>query len=254
MKTQTPQGVRDLLPVDVAGRRQVIDKLKKVFEDAGYQRIITPVLELYDTLKKGLSPDLQERAIKFIDRTGELMVLRPDMTTPIARVVASRMRDETKPIRLYYIENVFRKQKPEAGRDNEFYQVGIEMIGADSKEADEEILTLARQTLEAIGLRNVEIDTGDVNRFKDISDDKKTSLLKGDYVSYGELPSRDNLVVKDLDYYTGMVFECYVPEVGYLLGSGGRYDKLIGKFGLDRPAVGFAFNLEKVMLALKAQA
>ena len=253
MKTQTPQGVRDLLPEDVAQRSQIIQTIKDIFSQRNYQRIITPVLELYETLEKGLSPDLADRCIKFVDRDGQLMVLRPDMTTPIARVVASRMAAVTEPMRLYYIENVFRKQKPEAGYDKEFYQVGVELIGLPGESADSEILKLACDVLEGIGLRDVEIDTGHVDRLQGLSVEKKEALIAGDYVEFGELPSADNLVVKDFDYYSGMVFECYVPQIGYVLGGGGRYDNLVGKFGLERPAVGFAFNLEKLMLALKMQ-
>jgi len=253
MKTLTPQGVRDLLPADIAKRNLVIKKIKSVFKAQGYERIVTPVIEFYDTLARGLSPDLQDRCIKFVDRDGQLMVLRPDMTTPIARVVASRMKNVTEPIRLYYIENVFRKQKPEAGRDTEFYQIGIELIGLEGKEADDEVLNIAKQVLETIGLKNVEIDTGHVDQLKNLSAEKKQALINGDYVSFGELPNQNNLVVKDFDYYTGLVFECYVPEVGFVLGGGGRYDELIGKFGVNKPAVGFALNLEKVLLALEAQ-
>jgi ATP phosphoribosyltransferase regulatory subunit len=253
MKTQTPQGVRDLLPETVARRHAVIHTIRSVFEAHGYQRIITPVLELYETLEKGFSPDLKGRAIQFIDRSGQRMVLRPDMTTPIARVVASRLHDAEFPLRLYYVENVFRQQKPEAGRDIEFFQIGVELIGRSGPEADNEILAISKECLTAIGLQSVEIDVGDATRQRDLPLEKKQALLNGDYVAYGELPTRETLVVKDLDYYTGMVFECYVPEVGYLLGSGGRYDTLIGKFGLEKPAVGFAFNLEMLMLALAEQ-
>ena len=253
MKTLTPQGVRDLLPEDMGPRNQAIKQIKNVFKKYNYERIATPVLELYETLAKGLSPDLQDSCIKFIDRDGQLMVLRPDMTTPIARVVASRMKSVTEPIRLYYIENVFRKQKPEAGRDTEFLQVGIELIGLEGRAADDEVLSIARQILETVGLKNVEIDTGHVEQFRNYSPEKKQALLTGDYVSFGELPNQSNLVVKDFDYYTGLVFECYVPEVGFVLGGGGRYDELIGKFGVNKPAVGFALNLEKVLLALEAQ-
>ena len=253
MKTLTPQGVRDLLPEDMAARNQAIKQIKNVFKKYGYERIATPVLEFYDTLAKGLSPDLAERCIKFVDRDGQLMVLRPDMTTPIARVVASRMKDVTEPIRLFYIENIFRKQKPEAGRDTEFCQVGIELIGLEGKEADDEVLNIAREILETVGLQNVEIDTGHVEQFRNLPADKKQALINGDYVGFGELPNRNNLVVKDFDYYTGLVFECYVSEVGFVLGGGGRYDELIGKFGVNKPAVGFALNLEKVLSALEAQ-
>ncbi|MFC1595664.1 ATP phosphoribosyltransferase regulatory subunit [Candidatus Margulisiibacteriota bacterium] len=253
MKTQTPQGVRDLLPADVAKRNEVVDKINAVFEKYSYQRIVTPVLELYETLEKGLTPDMKKNSVKFIDRGGQLMVLRPDMTTPIARVVASRMKDAPGPIRLCYVENVFRSNKPGEGRDNEFCQIGIELIGLSGQEADDEVIKIARESLETIGLKNIEIDTGDLNRFKDFPDDKKEALVNGDYVSYGSLPDRDNLVVRDFNYYTGMIFECYVPEVGSLLGNGGRYDNLTGKFGVERPAVGFAFKLNQLMLALEAQ-
>jgi ATP phosphoribosyltransferase regulatory subunit len=253
MKTLTPAGVRDFLPIESAKREAVIKTIIEIFETYNYQRVHAPVIELYEVLKKGLSQDMQKRCIRFVDRSGQLMILRPDMTTPIARMVASRLRTEQEPLRLYYVDKVFRHQHPEAGYDIEFLQVGIELIGNNSTDADEEVIKIAREALTATGLQNIEIDRGNIKDYQHLSAEKKQALIDGDYVTYGDIPKRSELSVKDFEYYTGMVFECYVPDIGYVLGGGGRYDNLLAKFDHPRPAVGFALNLETILLALKRQ-
>jgi ATP phosphoribosyltransferase regulatory subunit len=253
MKGQTPKGVRDLLPEEMARQTKAIEKIRKIFEKNGYQRISTPTFELYDVLRKGLTPKLQEKTIKFIDRNGEFVALRPDMTTPISRVVATQMADVKGPIRLYYSDNVYRQQKLEAGQDKQFYQLGIELIGISGKAADLEVQKICKEVLKAVGLKNVCLDVTDVSKIKKLSPKKREAIAKQDYVSFGQLPKRDELLEIDIDYYTGSVFECYVPELGYPLGNGGRYDKLLGKYGKDKPAVGFAISLGRILLALELQ-
>ncbi|MBU0581349.1 MAG: ATP phosphoribosyltransferase regulatory subunit [Candidatus Margulisbacteria bacterium] len=253
MKGQTPKGVRDLLPEEMAKQARVIGKIRQIFEAQGYQRIATPTFELYDVLKIGLTPKLQEKTFKFLDKSGRLMALRPDMTTPIARVVATQMKNVKGPIRLYYSDNVYRQQKLEAGQDNQFYQLGVELIGASGKNADEEIIKICRKALEIVGLKDVRIDVTNVSKIKSMPLAKQEALASQNYVKFGRLPKKDELVEVDIDYYTGMVFECYVPQLGYPLGVGGRYDNLLGKYGKKMPAVGFALGLGRILLALDLQ-
>ncbi len=255
MKGQTPKGLRDVLPVEMKKQAAVIEKIRSVFEKNGYERISTPTFELYDVIKVGLTKKLHEKTIKFLDKNGRLVALRPDMTTPIARVVAANesMKSSKRPLKLYYSDNVYRQQKLEAGQDNQFYQLGIELIGMSGKKADEEVLRICREVLKAVGLTDARIDVSDVKRIKRMPRHTQEALARQDYVSFGRLPKRDELVEVDIDYYTGMVFECYVPGLGYPIGTGGRYDTLIERFGVKKPAVGFALGLGRIMLALELQ-
>jgi ATP phosphoribosyltransferase regulatory subunit HisZ len=249
--SQTPKGVKDLLPEDVSRREQIIARIRNVFAKKGFQRIVTPTFELFDTLKVGLPEELQKRSFRFFDDQGRLLVMRPDMTVPIARVVASRLKTAPKPIKLYYMESVFRQPKPESGRESEVFQIGAELIGDPSPKADKEIISLAKECLKAVGIKKFAIEVSDVKYLKKLPAKKRQALLDQNFVEYGSLPTRKDLVVRDIDYYTGMIFDCYVPGFGYLLGGGGRYDTLIKKFGTNMPAVGFAFTLEKILAVLE---
>lgn len=253
MKGQTPKGVRDVLPNEMARQARIIEKIRAVFEKHGYERISTPTFELFDVLKVGLTPKLQEKTLRFLDKNGRLLALRPDLTTPIARVVATQMKNVKGPIKLYYSDSVYREQKLEAGQDNQFYQLGIELIGVPGKKGDDEVQKICREVLKAVGLKDVRIDATTISAIKKLPRDKQEALGRQDYVSFGRLPARTELVEVDIDYYTGMVFECYVPELGYPLGSGGRYDTLLKKYGANKPAVGFALGLGRIMLALELQ-
>lgn len=253
MTGQTPKGVRDLLPEEMAKQAKIISKIRQVFEAKSYQRISTPAFELYDVLKVGLTPQLQEKTFKFLDNNGRLLALRPDMTTPIARVVATQMNKAKGPLRLYYSDNVYRQQKLEAGQDNQFYQLGVELIGQAGGSADKEVIEISKEVLKAVGLKDVRVDVTDVAKIKKLPPAKQAALAKQDYVKYGRLPSKDELLEIDIDYYTGMVFEIYVPELGYPIGTGGRYDSLLEKYGKKMPAVGFALGLGRILLALELQ-
>lgn len=97
------------------------------------------------------------------------------------------------------------------------------------------------------------IEKTNVQKIHALPQEQQTALHNQDFVALGRLPSREELMSVDIEYYTGLYFECFIPEFGYVLGSGGRYDKLCGAFGRNMPAVGFAFNLDKIMMALDAQ-
>jgi len=253
MKNQIPRGFRDLLPEEVEAEKKVIDKIRAVFEKADYERVITPTLEYVEALTPGLSADLQKEAFKFFDGEGQPVMLRPEHTTPIARLVSTRNQNVTKPIRYFYSGDVFRNTQLNLGFPSQFHQMGLELIGVKGAAGDKEVIDLAKKALTAVGLKNVQVTVGDAAKISKKSKKDQENLLNQDFVSLKTLPSKEDLVARNHDYYTGMIFQIYVPEFGYLIGSGGRYDDLLGKFGQSRPAVGFAFSLNRILMALEAQ-
>lgn len=243
---------RDLLPAEVADRKKILKKISVVFEAHGFQEIVTPTFEDYEILKKGLPYSLRHVAYRFFDHAGVQLALRPDITTQVARVVATKLPVSKDPLRLYYSGDVYRTVRPELGVPNQFHQIGVELYGA-GKAGDAEILAVAEEALTAIGLKGFMIEKTNVQKIQALSQPQQKALHDQDFVSLGRLPTREELMSVDIGYYTGLYFECFVPEFGYILGSGGRYDKLCAAFGRDIPAVGFAFNLDKLMMALQAQ-
>jgi ATP phosphoribosyltransferase regulatory subunit len=159
---EKPLGMRDILPESLAKQRHLERALRQCIERWGYEEISTPSLEYYDTVGAA-SATLTDRMFRLLDKQGHTVVLRPDMTTPIARVVSSLYKDVALPIRLFYQANVFRAQEKEAGRNAEFFQTGIELIGDASDDADAEAIALAVFCLRAAGVETFRIAIGHVD-------------------------------------------------------------------------------------------
>ncbi len=262
---------------------------------------------------------------KFQDFDGKLLALRAEMTAPVARIVTTRMQSAPEPIRLFYVNNVFRYSQSYLNREREFCQAGVELVGCNTSEADGEILALLISSLKQVGLKEVRIDLGHASLLKDLLDTAEIDeqqkaaiqvlLACRDSVGLKKLMEQNSFpsnlreaflelsccrrlnelssvslsgskydkvnkqleslaelqetlndykvedmiffdfsLTKKIEYYTGMVFEASVPNLGLPLGSGGRYDKFIEKFGkLDLPATGFALEIGKLLQALTAQ-
>ncbi|WP_019123311.1 ATP phosphoribosyltransferase regulatory subunit [Brevibacillus massiliensis] len=159
---EKPLGMRDMLPESLVKQRQLESALRHCIEKWGYDEIVTPSLEYYDTVGAA-SATLESRMFKLLDKQGHTVVLRPDMTSPIARVVASLYKDVPLPIRLFYQTNVFRAQEKEAGRNAEFFQTGVELIGTESGDADAEVIALAVSCLQAAEVNAFKIAIGHVD-------------------------------------------------------------------------------------------
>src|SRR5437870_11811083 len=115
-----------------------------------------------------------------VDReTGRMLALRPDITPQIAHVVATRLRDEPKPIRLAYVTNVFRYDEPRVSHYREFYQAGVELVGLDKPEAEAEIIAMAIEGLRALGLERFQIDLGHPDFVRGLLDEAKTDPASG---------------------------------------------------------------------------
>ena len=319
-----PYGTKDFLPRDARRKRAAENALAGLFARWGYEEVVTPTFEYLETLTVGVSGDLVQSLFKFFDKNNAILALRPDMTTPIARVAATRFRESVPPLRLFYLTNVFRLEQAQAGRQCEFYQAGVELLGAGGPAADAEVVALAVAALLEAGLTNFQVGLGQVEFINGVMAESgltateqqrvKQCMVSRDLVGLGEIlagsalssdaqrlireipllhggdkvvseayrlvgndtsrAALDNLadihrllasygveryvtfdlgLIRDFDYYTGMVFEGYTPGLGFPLCGGGRYDNMVAAFGVDCPATGFAMGIERILMALERQ-
>ncbi|MFY9174009.1 MAG: ATP phosphoribosyltransferase regulatory subunit [Peptococcia bacterium] len=154
-----PSGMRDWLNGEAEDKRRLTNNLLDSIRSWGYQEISTPILEYYQVLLEGENDQEQDQLYKLIDRDGSILALRPEMTTPIARVVSSKIQGNP-PWRLMYGGEVFRYENIQTGKQREFSQVGVEMIGQKGAEVDAEILALACETLQQSGLERFTVSLG----------------------------------------------------------------------------------------------
>ncbi|MBV8642442.1 MAG: ATP phosphoribosyltransferase regulatory subunit [Candidatus Eremiobacteraeota bacterium] len=309
-----PAGVRDWLPHELARKREIEQQMRAVFGRWAYEEVQTPIVERFDVLERGLGEETTELLFQFNDRRSTALALRPEMTTPVARLVSTRMREAPLPLRLAYVAPVFRYyEQPQEGRMRELTQAGAELIGAAGIDADAETLFMAIEALDEIGLRDARFDVNDARVVDGILDGvgldgdaareakelmKRRNLValrtfgrsalvefaqrRGHHdaiaaarsicrtaashealdaldalltraaaLGYVDRVTVDFALLRDLDYYTGFLFEGYVEEIGFSLCGGGRYDSLLPRFGFDVPAVGWTAGVERLLIALE---
>ncbi len=309
----TPEGTRDRLFAECRERRGVQGALIALFQQRGYQEVITPEVEFYDVFTQSGNPLPQESLLKIIDRSGKIMVMRPDCTIPIARVAATKLNAVPLPQRLYYDQTVFRSGQAHQGGNSEIAQCGIEMIGAMGAKADLEMVAMAVDALRACGLERFHIELGHADFFRCLVSnmdmpaeelEQARTLIEGknfaalddllrpygtkpacaalsrlpylfggleildeaeklsgqnealnylrrlyrelEYAGYGDCVRFDLGMVHQIDYYTGVVFRGYVEGAGASVLSGGRYDKLVERFGRRGEATGFSVDVDAV--------
>lgn len=311
---ETPYGTRDFLPLEAAAKRAVEQKIFELFSSFGYEEVITPTMEYLETLTTSSGQMIEPHLFKMFDRNNRTLALRNEMTTPIARLAVNRLKDSPLPLKLSYNTNVFRFRTNQPGRQCEFYQAGVELLGISNAFADAEIIALAAQALSVSGLKNFKICLGQVefvnglmnNLPPDVQAQIKSAIERHDIVALKNLDVDDALkkiptlqgglevlnaaksiannersrralenlseiyslleiygvsdkitfdlgLIRDFEYYTGMVFEAYAPGVGYSLAGGGRYDHMLKDFGAACPATGFAVGIERILDARKYQ-
>jgi len=324
-KLQVPEGFKDFLPEEAYRKRYLEEKWIDLFKSWSYREVVSSSFEYYDTLAMNVGVDTLD-LLKIVDRDGHILALRPEMTSPIARLVATRMKDQKLPQRLFYLANVFRYESDaQKGRHREFYQAGVEFIGTKGTKADAEIIALAVEALETAGLRGFQIGLGHMEITKGLlkqlngADNAervmkiKQALSQKSYVELAKLLNFkeqsieesifklittqntldqavaslksivtapelersikdledlvsslkaygvdqrifvDFSILRDFDYYTGIVFEGYSECLGFPICGGGRYDELLGSFGNSNPATGFAIGVERVLEALNKE-
>jgi ATP phosphoribosyltransferase regulatory subunit HisZ len=293
-----PSGTRDVLPDELRELRAITDAMRGVFEDRGYGEVATPALEYETVLTRGDSA-AADPAYRLFDEHGNVLVLRSDMTIPIARVVATRYTTASVPLRFSYVAHAYRAVKQHRGHPREILQAGIELVGAPGPEGTAEAISVLCAALDAAGLVSYRVGLGDASLFPraleraDVRDPRPIlhELASGDLVGLESelervgavelldiarsrggvevVPEGEPLrelydllspdvkqrvifdlgLVRTLGYYTGAVFEVYDAAFGAPMGGGGRYDDLLGRFGRELPACGWALDIERVHAA-----
>jgi len=323
------RGMRDFLPKEAQMMKYIEGKARKIARLYGYGEIITPVLESYELLAAKAGEEIRSRMYAFEDLGGRKVALRPEFTASVARLVATTLRNEPKPLRMFSVGSLYRYDEPQQGRFREFWQSNYELMGSSKPEADAEIMMLTNSLMKAVGLKNFVFKVGHVGVLRGILSQEKIEdevqngimqlMDKKEYADalglvketarassrcletlrklvkvggskfsevLGEMErlvegfesavnavrnlqeilqfvseSEENIdivveagLARGLEYYTGMVFEVYVPEFNIALGGGGRYNKLIEMFeGEPTPAVGVAHGLDRIMMAMQKQ-
>jgi ATP phosphoribosyltransferase regulatory subunit len=324
MVDRIPSGTRDFLPDEMRELRAMTDRVRGVFERARYGEVYTPALEFDGTFERADTHRARSvwsatrPAYRMFDEQGNVLVLRSDMTVPIARLVATRYAHAELPLRFCYLAHAYRSVRPQRGHSREFLQAGVELIGAPAPEGTAEALTVLCDALDAAGLKNYRVGLGDASLYPallemvGVEPERRelilNELVTGDFVGVERelrtLPlAREELdlllrvprtrggpevlegrsgplqeagtglravhallashvaeriifdfgLMRSLGYYTGAVFQVYDPAYGVPIGSGGRYDELLGRFGRPLPAVGFALNVERLHIALTGE-
>lgn len=169
MKNQllhTPEGVRDIYNEECEKKLELQDRLHKALKRHGYHSIQTPTFEFFDIFGKEVGTIPSSELYKFFDREGNTLVLRPDITPSIARSAAKYFMDEEMPIRLSYMGNTFINNHSYQGRLKESTQLGAELIGDDTVDADAEMIAMAIDALKSSGLKDFQISVGHVEFFR----------------------------------------------------------------------------------------
>lgn len=167
----TPEGVRDIYSRECEQKLALQAKLHGVIKSYGYRDIETPTFEYFDVFGKEIGTIPSRELYKFFDREGETLVLRPDFTPSIARAAAKYFLNEHMAIRLTYLGNTFINNSSYQGRLRETTQIGGELIGDDSADADAEIIALVVRLLRAAGLKEFQISIGHVGFFHALADE-----------------------------------------------------------------------------------
>lgn len=315
MKFKAPRGTNDIMPEEQGKWKLVYQTAVKLFEQYGYQKIVTPVFEQTELFKRGIgeSTEIVEKEMyTFRDRKGRSLTLRPEGTAPVIRAYLEHNLDKKGQLaKLYYTGSMYRYERPQAGRKREFWQLGVEAIGSSNAALDAEVIYLAIQLLEDLGLRNLDLYLNNLGcekcrpvYIKSLKSNLKPQVeylcedcqkrivlnplrvfdckKKGCQIVLESAPLVSESVCKDcnkhfksvkeylkevklsyrlkpslvrgLDYYTQTTFEVESSFLGAqnALGGGGRYDRLVEEYGgQPTPAVGFAFGVERVIMALE---
>ncbi len=164
----TPEGTKDFLFEECLVRREAEKKIHDIFKSKGYYELTTPALEFYDVFHTESGHYQQERLYKLTDSKGRLLVMRPESTMPIARIVATRLRDAALPLRLFYNQSVYRFESALKGRSNEIVQAGMELIGSASHMADLEMVSTAIEILDSCTETSFSLEIGDAGIFKEL--------------------------------------------------------------------------------------
>ena len=169
--------MRDFTVDECKRRNKIIETITERFSKWGYSEVSTPIVEYYKTFNHKTQDLKEEEMYKFFDSRGRILVLRPDMTVPVARLVNTKLKDMKLPLKLFYNAEVFRVHESFEGKRNEYLDCGIELIGASGEKTDLEVLVTALEVLKALDTKKeFKLEIGDVNILKSALKDMNLSI------------------------------------------------------------------------------
>lgn len=241
LDTEPYKGVQDFYPEDMAKQNYVFSVWRKVAESFNYQEYNASLLEPAELYKEKSGEEIvNQQTFQFTDRGGREVVLRPEMTPTLARMVAGRRKSLKYPLRWYSIPNLFRYEKPQKGRRREHWQLNVDIMGVAGLEADLEIITLADTIMQGFGAKREDYEVR-MNTMASGTEDLEQVMSKLREAGITNIKV-DNTLKRGQAYYTGVVFEFFDtnPENPRSILGGGRYDNLMELFDVEKlPAVGF---------------
>lgn len=183
----TPEGVRDLYGAEYKKKQKIVDTIRNQVHLFGYENLQTPSFEFFDVFSREIGTTPSRELYKFFDKEGNTLVLRPDFTPSVARCAAKYFMDDNRPLRFCYEGSAFSNTSSLQGKSRETTQMGAELIGDGSVEADGEMVAMLIESLLASGLEKFQISVGNVEYFKGICEalemDEGTELELREYIS-----------------------------------------------------------------------
>ncbi len=327
MKNQllhTPEGVRDIYNRECAVKLELERRLHQVIRLHGYQDIQTPTFEFFDIFNKERGSVMPNEMFKFIDREGNTLVLRPDLTPSIARCATKYFMTEDMPLRFCYTGNTYINNHSYQGRLKETTQMGCELIGDETTDAAGEIIAIIIKCMLAAGLTQFQVELGEVGFFNGLLEeadlDEETEAELREYIDNKNYFGMEEMLIQKgvkegarstflalsnlfgtvdclkearkitnnatsieaivrlekiyrllecygleqyisfelgmlghYKYYTGILFRGYTYGTGEAVVTGGSYNSLLQQFGKKSAAIGFAINVDQLLLALTRQ-
>lgn len=163
LKNLLPEGVETLYGDEYAFKDEILNNVKETFRSFGYRQILTPTFEYLDLYKEMFGGINLKQMLKFISPQGDIMVLRPDATIPVARIAAKNFKDRNEYLKFFYTAPIFRQLESQKGDEREFLQAGIEYFANSQPECDAEVIAIGIKTLLDNGVQNFRIDLGQVD-------------------------------------------------------------------------------------------
>lgn len=196
----TPEGVRDIYGQEYAKKLATEELIHRTLNLYGYEDIQTPTFEFFDVFSKEIGTTPSKELYKFFDKEGNTLVLRPDFTPSMARCAAKYFMEEDVPIRFCYLGNTFTNTSSLQGKLKEVTQMGAELMGDGSVEADGEMIAMVIEALLAAGLKEFQLSIGEVEYFKGLCEqvglDEETELSLRDYISGKNIFGAENLLTE----------------------------------------------------------
>jgi len=279
-KLTYPTGVRPLLIEETARRRRIESRFVDRLESAGFAEITLPIIDYVEPYAALVDRDATRQSYRFIDREGDLVAIRSDFTPMLARALAPSMSEEELPLRLFYRGDVIRCEASRLGTNRELFQIGAELVGDASVEADLAMLRLASELVrafngkptivyndvsiagalgptarDALVTKRAGADTPPIVRkliageatLEDVAPFAPKAAARLEAIGRAVDPDEFVLHLDDFEegagYYTGLRFRVYGKS---LIAQGGRYDNLYARFGTSAPAIGFTFTIEEL--------